>query len=94
MKAEVGRNLAGATEWRAALSQPILLMSTKWLGAIRPGFSIGVMKGGIEVMRTTDVYNCTPIRPLVVSPLNHPESVPSPWGFPISGARLTEGLAT
>jgi len=30
-------------------------------------------------------YNLTHIRPLAVSPLTHPESVPTPWGFLISG---------
>lgn len=31
-----------------------------------------------------DSYNRVHIRPLAVSPLNHPESVPIPWGFSIS----------
>lgn len=31
------------------------------------------------------MYNPQHIRPLAVSPLNHPESVPTPWGFLISG---------
>ena len=26
-------------------------------------------------------YTCSHIRPLAVRPLNHPESVPNPWGF-------------
>jgi hypothetical protein len=30
-------------------------------------------------------YNLLYIRPLAVSPLTYPESVPTPWGFPISG---------
>lgn len=30
-------------------------------------------------------YTSKHIRPLAVSPLNHPESVPTPWGFLISG---------
>lgn len=29
-------------------------------------------------------YNAFHIRPLAVSPLNHSESVPTPWGFLIS----------
>lgn len=32
-------------------------------------------------------YNSVHIRPLAVSPLNHPESVPTPWGFSISMGR-------
>jgi hypothetical protein len=32
-------------------------------------------------------YNARHIRPLAVSPLNHPESVPNPWGFCFSGRR-------
>jgi hypothetical protein len=31
-------------------------------------------------------YNATHIRPLAVSPLTHPESVPIPWGFSFSAS--------
>lgn len=30
-------------------------------------------------------YSSQHIRPLAVRPLNHPERVPNPWGFSISG---------
>ena len=40
-------------------------------------------------------YNCGHIRPLAVSPLNHPESEPTPWGFSFSAPReFLPGLLT
>lgn len=36
-------------------------------------------------------YACRHIRPLVVGPLDHPERVPRPWGFFISGAARADG---
>ena len=32
-------------------------------------------------------YGSPHIRPLAVRPLNHPESVPNPWGFSFSGVQ-------
>jgi hypothetical protein len=48
---------------------------------------------------TFDHYTAKHIRPLAVSPLNYPESVPNPWGFfvsegfPPSATFATEGNA-
>lgn len=36
-------------------------------------------------------YRNAHIRPLVVGLLDHPERVPRPWGFSISGAAETDG---
>jgi hypothetical protein len=38
------------------------------------------------MLRRFGLYNLSHIRPLAVRPLTHPERVPNPWGFSISGS--------
>jgi hypothetical protein len=41
-----------------------------------------------------NVYTSVHIRPMAVSPLNHPEGVPNPWGFSFSGSAKPRLCAT
>lgn len=76
-----------AHTWPEFLSQTVTQIGQGSKRRVKPLFlSQTVREIGAAALDTQGphAYTASHIRPLAVSPLNHPESVPIPWGFSIS----------